>query len=165
MKYLMILLVGACLLVAPVLAEQQMTKPEPGPEQKRMENWLGHWACEFKSGSGELSCKWFAGGFYMVCSYKDAMGEVREVMDYNPHEKAYTMFRYSSAGWSDYSKGWIRDNTWSWVSEDVRVNDKLLRVQSTIQESANLMTFKYERSVDGEPWQVADEGKCTRVKD
>lgn len=134
-----------------------------------MESALGKWTCEFTGASGtstgEQTCELFGGGFFVVCSYKTAQQELRGVMGYNRHEKAYTMFRYRSNGRSDMSKGWIRDDAWTWVFEDERINDKLRRRQLTVTEvSPELTTFKWEVSVEGEPWRVTQEGKCTKVK-
>ena len=71
----------------------------------------------------------------MVCTnqFEPTTGtvEIHTVYGYNRHEKAYTMYRYWSNGWSDFAKGWVEGNTWTWVFEDERVNDKLRRRQMT----------------------------------
>ncbi len=169
MKYLLILTVGVCLICSTVLVAQET--PKPGPEHKKLAFWEGSWNFESKNGgSGQANCKWFDGNFFMVCAgpWKRPSGstlQITMIFGYNQHEKAYTMYRYWSNGSSDFAKGWVRDNTWTWVFEDERVNDKLQRRQLSIDTSPDSQTMKWEHSVEGEPWRVTTEVKGTKVKD
>ena len=171
MKYLLILLVGVCLILSTAMVAQEA--PKPGPEHKKLGHMEGKWNCEGTNLSEKANdtgtCKWGGGGFFMLCTdqFTTSSGtvEIRTVIGYNRYEKAYTMYRYWSNGWSDFAKGWVKGNTWTWVFEDERVNDKLRRRQMTDETTPDSSTYKWERSVEGEPWQVTTEGKCTRVKE
>jgi hypothetical protein len=86
------------------------------------------------------------------------------VLGYSKADNAYTIYRYFDNGWSDYGKGWVRDKTWTWVYEKERLTKGLRRRQVTGILSEDSATYKWERSVEGEPWKVTAEGKCTKAK-
>jgi hypothetical protein len=171
MKYLMVLAAGVCLILSTAVLAQET--PKPGPEHKKLGQLEGNFTCEGTSFSekatGTGTCEWGAGGFFMVCKqqFAPASGtvDIHTIYGYNPHEKAYTMYRYWSNGHSDFSKGWVKDNTWTFVFEDERANDKLQRRQMTMEIAGDSSTYKWEHSVEGEPWHVTTEGKCTKVTD
>jgi len=162
--------VAVCVLAfcGPALAQDP--PPKPGPEHERMSAWLGKWTCETKDeGGGTMTCDWFDGGFFLECPFdwKTVSGaelKVATIMGYSKVDNSYTWYRYWSNGWSDYSKGWVRDAAWTWVFENERVTKGLRRRQVTCNFSEDGWTYKWERSVEGEPWTVTQEGKCTKGK-
>jgi len=163
--------VAVYLLAFSVPTVAQEVAPKPGPEHQRLSDWQGNWTCEVpEAGGGSMTCDWSAGGFFMVCpgDWKDPSSPAVEnvmVLGYSKRDKAYTLYRYSGNGWSDYAKGWLRDKTWTWVYENERTSGgKLRRKQVTCKRSPDAWTYKWERSVEGEPWRVTSEGKCTKVK-
>jgi len=152
--------------------------PTPGPEQKRIGYFEGRWTVEgdMKPGpfgpggktSSNDTCEWFAGGFHLVCRMdaKSPMGDAKAtgVWGYNPSEKAYTYYTFSSAGFSLYSKGNVEGDTWSWLN-DIKMGPTTLKSRFSLKEvSRDSYTFKWETSVDGNAWTTMQEGKGTRVK-
>lgn len=161
----------AVLFTAGSLAAQTSPQPpKPGAEHQALESFVGTTKCEFTDSTGKSTatqtCEMTAGGFFLHCRYKSERGrEVIAIMGYLAGEKAYTMYRYWDNGWSDFSRGWIHEKTWTWVFEDEWASQKLRRRQATLTElSPGSFTIKWERSVEGEPWRVTQEGKCTKTK-
>jgi len=114
--------------------------------------------------------EWFTGGFFVVCRFQSSYstGTTREaaaVFGYNQAEQAYTWYRYYSTGATDSAKGWVHGNTWVWILPESQISGKATRRQMTsTEESPTSWTYKWERSVEGEPWQTTEQGKCTKVK-
>ena len=136
-----------------------------------MSAWLGKWTCEVPDGgAGTMTCDWFGGGFFVVCpgDWKSATGAASDsvwVSGYDKTEKAYTWYRYSSQGWTDSAKGWVKDNTWVWVFKPERSSKgEHVRWQAACKMSPGAWAYRWVRSVDGQPWETASEGKCTKVK-
>jgi hypothetical protein len=163
-------IVAVCLPAFAVPSIGQVPPPTPRLEHKRLSAWLGTWTCENKEGiGGTMTCDWAAGGFFLECpgGWKTASGtllEVRTVMGYSEAEKGYTWYQYWSNGWSAYSRGSIQANTWTWVFETERGPEGLRRRQVASRLSEDGWTYKWEWSVEGEPWRVSTEGNCTKLK-
>jgi len=163
--------VAVCVVAfcSPALAQDP--PPKPGPEHERLGDWLGKWSCENKDGStGTMTCEWFDGGFFVECpwDFKSASGVTSTlvpVIGYDKTEKAYTWYRYSSRGWTDSAKGWVKNDTWTWLFEPER-NSKgeHVRWQVALTISPDVWTYEWERSTDGQPWEKDAKGKCTKVK-
>ena len=84
---------------------------------------------------------------------------------YNPEAKAYFGFRYYSDGWTDFPKGWLNGKTWTFVFEDEHRGGKAQRRQVTqVLESPTVLTFQWDRSVEGAPWTTTAVGKCSKAK-
>ena len=160
------------------LAQSPAEAPKPGPEQKKLEYFVGKWSLEgeMKPGpmgpggkmTGSESCEWFKGGFHVVCqsSGNSPMGEAKGmgIMGYSAEGKHYTYYGVDNTGWSDLAKGSLEGDTWNWTSEGT-MGGKPMKGRYTIKQlSADSYTFKGEISIAGGPWTVMMEGKETRAK-
>jgi hypothetical protein len=168
----MILLAGVCLIASTALVAQET--PKLGPEHELHGFLEGENSCTFNDGTAkfESKCEWVSNGLFMTCTghYKPSSGstvEFHTVQGYDRHEKVHTMYRFRSTGQIDHARGWFKDNKLKWVFSDELVDGKWQRRQLAVElnSTKNFWTFKWERSVEGGPWQVTQEGKCTKVND
>lgn len=171
-----LLLIFTCVASGHAATAQQ---PKPSPEVQRLSYYLGSWRGkgETKSGpfgpagklSSSMSCKWFAGGFQLICR-----GEERgptgkrtflNILAYNEAAKAYTEYGISSFGESEYDTGGsIIGNRKTYVVNS-DVGGKPAKIRYTeVRVSPTFYTYRAEASVDGRPWRVIAEGKVTKVK-
>jgi hypothetical protein len=150
------------LLLVPTEAPAQHTLT---PEHQRLSSIVGEWSFVV----GEWSCtsvnKQFGDFFVRVDgSCTDTSGHTSrrlQVYGYDPEEGVYWWHRYSDNGLSGSMKGWVKGNTWTFVSEEP--GGTKLRCTAT-EESPDVTTVKWERSVDDGPWEVTSELTATRVK-
>ena len=149
----------------------QGAAPKPGPEQQRLGDWVGQWSCDASDESTfTMNCDWFSGGFFLVCSSTatSASGETTEnvfIQGYDHTKRAYTWYRYWSNGFSDKAQGWVRDNTWTWLMEDAQTDEGAqVRWQVAAELSPDVFTYKWEQSVEGQPWKAGQSGKCSKAK-
>lgn len=136
-----------------------------GPEHERLGFWVGEWSYVVGGGSGTLTAERLGDFFIqMTEAYTSPAGNtvrILSVIGYDPAEKAYTWHRYWSSGYSDAAKGWVHDDTWRFVIDEP-VGRKA-RV-TMVEESPDVIVFKWERSVEGGPWEVTSEGRTTKVR-
>lgn len=169
------LVVVLFMLAVPCLAfgqAQTAPPPKPGPEVQQLAAWQGTWQCSGESKTGtqtrsefSLACEWAAGGFFLVCKSASKTAEWTGIWGYNPEAKAYFGFRYYSDGWTDFPKGWLNGKTWTFVFEDEHRGGKAQRRQVTeVVESPTVLTFQWDRSVEGAPWTTTAVGRCSKVK-
>jgi hypothetical protein len=173
MTYRFLAFAGALLLSA--AASAQMPAPKPGPEQKKLDYFVGNWTCDgdvkpspmgpgFKvTSSDEL--KWMDGGFFVVMhsQYQSkGMGDgtAAAVLGYDADEKKYTYNEFNSRGESLVSRGTVEGDTWTWLG-DVKQPPGKGRFTEKILSPASY-AYKFEMSMDGANWILFMEGKCTR---
>jgi hypothetical protein len=112
-------------------------------------------------GSGTMSFEPF-GDFFIRAEESTPNGnEVLHVMGYDPDEEVYTWHRFWNSGYSDIGRGWVQDDTWTWVFNEPVGS---IRKMTIVVESKDAFSFKWERSVQGGPWTPMGEGKTTRAK-
>ncbi len=174
--------VFASLAVAVVLASSgvaaQPPKPTPGPEHKRLANFVGQWKYEGEvkesplgpagKVSGSETCEWFAGRFHLVCHTKGTgpRGPVTgmSVMGYDQMQKAYTYYAASSLGDNIFVRGQVQGKVWTW-SDEATIEGKKMKIVATVtEETPTTNSFKLEVGVDGGPMTVVETGKSTKVK-
>jgi len=163
----------ALLCTTVALAEEPAAPPEPTPEHKALEVWIGSW-----TGSGEMKpnpfgpagpmswseeCSWFGGaGFNVVCKSKGAgpTGPTQGlgIMGYNPAKKVYTHYGIDTTGWSGGSEGTLSDGEWTFTSQD-EYEGKTYHTRFTMKwVSPTSMTFSWDMSEDGKTWTNLMEG-------
>ncbi|MFZ0797201.1 MAG: DUF1579 family protein [Terriglobales bacterium] len=166
----------ATLLLAAV-ASAQMTMPKPGPEHKKLDNFIGNWTCDCDLKPGPMGpggtmtwtqdSKWMDGGFFVVIhsTYKSAsMGNGNGIsfLGYDADEEKYTYNEFNSSGEANESKGTVDGDSWTWISDmkqppgKGRFSEKIL--------SPSSYAFKFETSSDGSKWTPVMDGKCTKHK-
>ena len=149
---------------------QTTQPPKPGAEQQALQDFfVGTWSCEFSTVKGAVkqSCEMTLRGFFLECRQEGSQGVgLVSVAGYRPEQNSYTMFRYWANGSSDFGRGWLHGNTWTYVFDNEVASGKTRRRQVTITGSSppGAFTTKWETSVEGEAWQVTQEGKCTKTK-
>ena len=175
----MVLAVALTLIGAiTVMAQEPAGPPQPSPEHKKLAVFVGTWKddVEMKPGpfgpGGKMSitqtCAWFTGGFSVVCHSETTgfRGHVKTltVLTYDPEEKVYTYYEFSSLGLNNSAKGTVEGDTWTWNGE-LKMGGKLIKTRSTLKiPSPDSATMKSEISLDGGPWTLVSELKGSRVK-
>lgn len=163
-------------IVLSAAAMAQMDSPKPGPEQKKLDLFVGSWTLDgdLKQTSmgpgGKISedekCDWMDGNFFVMChaDFKSTMGNVSgmAVMGYSGDDKAYTYREFNSMGEYMESKGSVDGDTWVWTGDD-KENGMVMKGRFTMKFSApNAYTFTYEISQDGTKWTNVMDGKATK---
>ena len=154
----------------------QMDAPKPGPEQKKLDLFVGSWALDgdlqatAMGPGGKISedekCEWMDGNFFLIChaDFKSAMGNVSgvAVMGYSSDDKAYTYREFNSMGEFMESKGSVDGDTWVWAGDD-KMNGTVMKGKFTMKfSSPSSYNFTYEMSQDGTKWINVINGKATK---
>ncbi|MHC1766170.1 MAG: DUF1579 family protein [Verrucomicrobiia bacterium] len=123
--YLMALSVGLSLLTPALRAEDQ---PKPGPEQEKLEAWVGTWTYTGSSEatpfgpaskySGKLTGRMVLNGFFLEVQWEEkdeqgAIGQGINFQGYDPVTKSYTDTFFNSHGSSGTGTTVIDGNTWT----------------------------------------------------
>jgi len=137
------------------------TVAQAGPEHQRLGQWLGEWTYVIGDGSGTMSFEWFGDFFVRASEVTPTGANVLHVMGYDAEEEVYTWHRYWSNGYSDAAKGWLHEDTWTFVFDVAAGRRNKMTVTA---ESPDDLVFKWERSVEGGPWEALSEGRTTRVR-
>lgn len=158
--------------------EKKMEMPKPGPEQKKLDYFVGTWKTEGEIKENPMmpagkmtstdNCEWFSGGFNVVCHYAgySSMGASHGlgILGYSSEQKAYTYYGVDSMGFAAMSKGTVNGSTWTYTNEE-KMGDKTVHGRYSINEvSPTSYTYKYETSEDGQKWSLVMEGKSTKVE-
>ena len=137
----------------------------PGPEHERLGFWVGDWSYVVGDGSGTMTAERLGDFFIQMTEvYTNPTGntfEILGVLGYAPAEKVYTWHRYWSNGYSDAAKGWVHDDTWTFVFDEP-VGEKAR--MTMVEDSPDVVVFRWERSIEGGPWEVTSEGRTTKVR-
>lgn len=154
----------------------QMDAPKPGPEQKKLDLFVGSWTLDgdlkatAMGPGGKISedekCEWLDGNFFLMChaDFKSAMGNVSgvAVMGYSGDDKAYTYREFNSMGEYMESRGSVDGDTWVWTGDD-KMNGMVMKGKFTMKfSSPNAYNFTYEMSQDGTKWINVMDGKATK---
>ncbi len=175
MKHAVILII--LLSVTSALAQPPM--PKPGPENKKLEYFVGNWTSEGEmkpspmGPGGKVSMKedstLMEGGFFVVIrstftSAAMGNGGGLSIMGYDPAEKIYTYSEFNSWGEANHSKGTVDGDTWTWLS-DVKAGPKTMKGRFTMKiVSPTEYSYRFEMSPDGTKWDLYMEGKATKDK-
>jgi hypothetical protein len=162
------------LAMAPTVRAQTDT-PNPAPELKRLDDFVGTWTAEgeIKPGpmvaggkfTGTNRVHWMDGGFFLVTQseFRGPMGEGAETayMGYDSSDRMYTYDSFNTLGGADHAKGSLEGDTWTWLSE-TRMGPQTMGRLTIRMLSASAYDFKYEVSPDGANWSTVLEGKDTK---
>jgi hypothetical protein len=170
------LLLGA----TPFLSAQSAPQPlKPTAEHEKLGYFAGRWSTtgEMKTtpfGPGgpltaTTNCEWWAGQFYLVCrgEQQSPAGEMKSlgIMGYDTERKRYTYYGIDNSGMGgDQAYATVAGDTWTYEGEST-VGGKPLKGRYTIKQlSPDRYTWRYEMSMNGQPYMVMGEGTNTRVK-
>jgi hypothetical protein len=149
-------------------AAAQGRAPQPGPELKQLERFVGDSYSEGTMTAGQTSGKftardhaaWMGGGFFVENRSEFTTpfgpGTLTEILGYDVNKKVYTHDSYSSAGFHISSTGTFDGTTWVWIGIDGHSRHTIRTL------SPSTSSFKTELSQDGHTWVTLSEGTTTR---
>jgi hypothetical protein len=149
-------------LVFPLSLQSQEGPP---PEVGALDSWVGEWSYKLgETGYGTVVYHW-VGEFFLRYdeSNTDQEGvtiQILGVMGYDVEEGVYTLDRYWGNGYSDRFKGTLEGNVWTFTRDEI--DGVVGRV--TITDGEDEKSFRWERSVDGGPWELTSDGSMQRVR-
>lgn len=152
------------ILFVPGFVVQTAAQQVPTPGHQRLGYWLGEWTYDVGASGGTVEGSWFGDGFLLEWreTNRTASGVITQllhVLGYSPQEETYTWHRYWSNGTVQYAKGWVSDDTWTFVFDEPA--GTRLRLVAT-EESAQVMRFSWAESVRGGPWEQTSQGVMTK---
>jgi hypothetical protein len=160
------------------LAQGPPPMAKAGPEQQRLQYFVGNWKSEgdMKSGpfgpGGKFSSldeAHMLGDFYVVTHSKGSgpMGAMDELssIGYDAKQKAYTYDAFNSMGQHERATGHVSGKIWTWTSDE-EMGGKMVKGKFVLTEvSPTSYTYKFDTSTDkGKTWANMMEGKATKVK-
>lgn len=162
------------LLVLPAFA-QAPQMPQPAPELKKLDFFVGTWKVDadmkpsqFGPG-GKLSStdhiEWMQGNFFLLIhtSFTSAMGSGIElgVMGYDSANKVFTYTSFNSVGEHETATGTFDGSTWTWNSEQTSAPGAKWRYTQKIL-SPTSYSIKFEMSPNGGALSTVMEGTATK---
>jgi hypothetical protein len=166
------------LLIQPQAAEQ----PQPGPEHKKLEVWVGEWTYEgtgevnpFSASSGrfkgKISARMALGGFFVHGQSEDLADDGYRwqgiwLVGYDPANKAYLFHSYENDGAVSKNTSEVVGNTWTTIGTQTDRHGTIYRTRMVNVFSADGKTstelMEYSAD-DGKTWATAYRAKMTRV--
>jgi hypothetical protein len=167
------------LVPATVAAQTPAPAPKPGPEQQRLEIYLGKWTQVGEAQAspygpaGKLTStdtyEWLPGGFFMLHRWEARQGAVEfkatEILGYDARKRVYTSHFFDNFGNSGSYKTTVQGNTWT-TTGDSEVGGKPLkeRLTTVFGKPATSCSLKAEYSTDGAKWLPNFSLTSTRAK-
>lgn len=178
---------AACLLsvLCRSVEAQDQPQPKPGPEQKRLEVWVGDWAYEgamketplapASKFTGKISNRLILGGFFLEQRWKDdptkaapaTAYESVVVQWYDPATNSYKDSVYNSDGSVGGGETTVEGNTWRLMGAIKEPNGKERKHRGTSVLSADGAVCKVEgdfSSDGGKTWMPLFELTMKRIK-
>ncbi len=181
MRKAMVLLtfVGLVLLLFAVALQAQAPAPKVGPEQKKLEIWVGNWIFEGEmkatplgpagKSTGEWTARFMLKGFFtnVQGEYTGPAGTTQwsEINSYNTVTKKYNWNGFDSGGGISIGTYTIEGTTVPYTGNQM-VGGKEYKIRGNCVFSSDFMsmTEKREISVDGVTWMPLFEIKGTKAK-
>jgi hypothetical protein len=160
-------------LTAAVGGEQP---PGPSPEQKKLDVFMGTWAMAGTAEAapwspagpitGTMTCRWFAGGFHIVCDADETgpMGRLQShsVFGYSVERARYENYGIDSMGFGGATTGTLASDVWTFEgSETIGGKSFSFRMVLTVT-SPGEFAWKGSYSDDGATWKATGAGKGTK---
>jgi Protein of unknown function (DUF1579) len=161
-------------LVLVVIASSQTGKaPQPSPELKKLDYFVGTWKTEGHTNSGPMGpagsfssidhYEWQKGNFFVIghSDFKSVMGDGVDlsVLGYDPAKKMFVYHSFNSAGEYESATGTFAGDTWTWHSSE-QSPLKWQYVQKVLSPTS--FSIKFESSRDGTNWLPLFEGRVTK---
>lgn len=160
-----------------VAAQQPPQPPQPGPEQKNLQRFVGTWKMEGTMQpspmgpggpfSGSETCKMF-GAWHVVCdsSGSGAMGDMKGHAVLT-HDRSAGQYRYFAVNDqmpdAEMATGERTPTGWLWTSK-MDMGGKTIHGRFAMTDKSDTeYTFKWEMSPDGEKWTTVMEGTSKRT--
>jgi hypothetical protein len=172
-KYFTRVLVALLFSAAAFAQAPQM--PQPAPELKKLDYFVGTWKtdADMKAGptgpaskvTGTDHFEWMQGNFFVLIhtTFTSSMGSGVEMaaMGYDPAKKVYTYTSFNSFGEHETGTGTVEGDTWTWNSDPNTSNGMKWRFTEKIL-SPTSYSIKFEMAPDGANWATVMEGKATK---
>jgi hypothetical protein len=174
-----VIAVSVVLLVFAVVAWAQTPAPKPGPEQKKLEIWVGKWTYEGEAKAtplgpagkftGMATIRPVLGGFFVEWRAEEkgpsGTGQWFEIDGYDALNKKFMWHGFDSDGSFETAAYTIEGNTVN-SSGNHFVGEKQYYFRGSTVFASDLMSCveKQEVSVDGKTWMPWFENKWTKTK-
>jgi hypothetical protein len=167
--------IGLVILVFAGALQAQTVAPKPGPEQMKLNVWVGDWTYEGENYAtplgpagkyvGKQMVRPILGGFFVEFRGEDGIGSWYEVDGYDAVNKKFFWNGFSSDG-SVNAVTYTIDGTTVEYSGTVRLGEKQDRIRGTCVFAADFMSFvdKRELSTDGQTWMPNFQSKSIKTK-
>lgn len=170
------------ILLTPCLAfaeAQTGQSPKASPEIQKLGYYVGTWNGhgETKGGpfgaAGKLSskqtCKWFTGGFQVICQGEEAgptgTRGFLNILSYDPKSKHYAEYAVSSLGDIEYDQGGTLDGNRLVFLIKQSDGGKSVEIRYTeTHVTPGLYSYRAEVAQTGAPWVSIAEGSITKVR-
>ena len=152
---------------------------KPGPDQKRLEVFLGKWTNQGEANAspygpaGRITARetfeWLPGGFFMIHRADGRQGTIEskwiEIIGYDARKKIYTTHTFDNFGNSVLWQGTWREKTLTWTADSF-VAGRSLKERCPINvDSPDKLVVKCKYSTDGgATWQMNVATTLTRAK-
>ena len=167
--------VGLVIVVLAVALLAQTASPKPGPEQKKLNIWVGEWTYEGESYAtplgpagkyvGKMTVRAILGGFFVEFQGEEGSLSWREVDGYDALNKRFFWTGFGSDGNVNDVTYTINGTTVEY-SGTVRLGEKQYKIRGTAVFAADFMSFvdKRELSIDGQTWMPNFQSKNVKNK-
>ena len=162
-----------CGLTSLLLAQAPPAPPKPGPENKKLEYFVGKWTVESEIKANEYvpagktvgtaTATLGPGGFYVENRVEGDLGTTLDIMAYDSHAKVYTSYYANSVGLVGTGTGTVNGNTWTWMVEDKFAGQDVKGRTTITILSPTQYTSKYEMDDGKGGYTTIVEGKATKV--
>jgi hypothetical protein len=173
------LVIGMAVLIGAAAVRAQSPAPKPGPEQKKLEIWVGDWTYEgenmatpFRPASkhaGKASVRPILGGFFVEWHGEETgpAGTTLwlEIDGYDPLNKKFMWNNFSDDGSFNTVTYTIETNTVKCSGTSLQ-GEKQYKFRASVVFAPDLMSSveKGEISVDGKTWMPSYENRWTKIK-
>ena len=166
------------LLCVAALGGRQSLSPQPSPEHKRLQFFVGDWKVEgdIKQSAfgpaGKMTatqhCEWFDGQFHVTCRGEGTELGVKSkdlvIFGYDAAQGVYTRYNIGSSGEGALATAKLDGKIWRWQGGE-KDTTKGMQVRFPATEvSPDSYTFQVDVSIDGKPFVTVLQGKATRIK-
>jgi hypothetical protein len=161
-----------CGLTSLLLAQAPPTRPQPGPEHKKLEYFVGKWTVESEIKANEFvpagktvtteTATLGPGGSYVESRAEGQLGTRLAIIAYDSHAKVYTSYYANSGGLVGTATGSVNGNTWTWMVEDKFAGNAIKGRTTITMSSPTQYTIKYEMADEKGGYTTIVEGKATK---
>jgi Protein of unknown function (DUF1579) len=176
MKLKVILVSSLVLLAASAWAQMA---PQPGPEVKKLDYFVGTWTLDGTIAQGPWGAggkftstgttEWMPGGFF-VESHSDFKmppevggdGKAVSYRGYDADANVYTYDSFNSQGRHEVSKGALSGDTWTWTGSQTYGGQEIKQKMTIKVLTPASYNMKFEVSMDGTNWSTFMDAKATK---